>query len=82
MKFSDHSSYTTSKLGRIKKEFMMIKNDKKIIITTEKDAVKLREIKGMARLVAESLFYIPVEVCFIENEQEFINKIMSYVRKN
>ncbi|MFN8256715.1 MAG: tetraacyldisaccharide 4'-kinase [Bacteroidales bacterium] len=82
LKFGDHSSYTASRLNKIKKEFMMIKNDKRIIITTEKDAVKLREVKNMPKIIADSLFYIPIEVFFLENEQDFINKIISYVKKN
>jgi tetraacyldisaccharide 4'-kinase len=82
IKFADHSNYDQSKLDKIVKHYTSIENDKKIIITTEKDAIKIREIENADKILNSTLFYIPIEVKFIENEEEFNQKIINYVKQN
>lgn len=55
---------------------------KKLIITTEKDAIKLREISEINEVLTRNTFYLPIEVKVIEKEEEFNEQIMQYVRKN
>jgi hypothetical protein len=54
----------------------------KIIVTTSKDGVRLKEIANIAVHVRQALHYLPVSVQFIENEEEFLNKVYSYARKD
>lgn len=82
LNYPDHASFTHNKIKKILFTFNSIKNDKKVIITTEKDAVKIREIEIKDRILKESFFYLPVEVFIIDKEQEFKNQIIDYVGKN
>jgi tetraacyldisaccharide 4'-kinase len=82
LKFADHSEYTESRLKKILKTYDSINNEKKIIITTEKDAIKIREISEIAEVLTRNMFYLPIEVKVIEKEEEFNEQIMQYVRKN
>ncbi len=82
LEFPDHSSYTKFRLNKIVKTFEEIRNDNKIILTTEKDAVKLRELHEINELLTQNIYFIPIEVVLIDREIEFTNKIIEYVRKN
>jgi tetraacyldisaccharide 4'-kinase len=82
LKFADHAEYNQSKFDKIARQFSDIDNDKKIIITTEKDAIKMHEIGTKNNLLVDNMFYIPIEVKFIDKEEEFNQKIIKYVRQN
>jgi len=82
LNYSDHANYTSKRINKIINTFNNIKNNKKIIITTEKDAVKIRELKITDMILKQNMFYLPVEVYFISEEQEFRNQIIRYVGEN
>jgi tetraacyldisaccharide 4'-kinase len=82
LKFGDHSEYTQNRVKKIINNFRSINNEKKIIITTEKDAIKLREIEEIDQTFVSNTFYIPIEVKVIDKEEEFNEQILQYVRKN
>ena len=56
----------------------------KLIITTEKDSVRLLNLDGLSQEVRENIYVQPIKVRFMQPEQEqtFNDKIISYVRKN
>jgi tetraacyldisaccharide-1-P 4'-kinase len=56
--------------------------DRKVVITTAKDAVRLKEIANIAVHLAEAIHILPVRVQFIENEEDFLNKIYQYAGKD
>lgn len=76
--FPDHHDYTKRDMARIREAFDAVKGGRKIILTTEKDAMRLRGMTG------EMPFYVlPVEVAFHkEREQNFDQVIESTVREN
>jgi len=82
LNYPDHVSFTNNKIKKILSTFSNIKNDKKIIITTEKDAVKIGELEITDIIFKQNIFYLPIEVFFISDEQEFKNQIIDYVEKN
>ncbi len=82
IKFADHVNYNNNKINNIIDTFSKIKNDKKIIITTEKDAVKLREQSDINNLLLNNTFYLPIEVKILDKQSEFNNQILDYVKKN
>ena len=82
LKFGDHIDYTKSKLEKILKQFTSIDNDRKIIITTEKDAIKIRENEDLNNSLADHFFYIPMEIKFIDKEENFNQQIIEYVKRN
>ena len=55
----------------------------KAIVTTEKDAARLSGIENLDEEFKKALFYIPIEIKFIDNqENSFTNQILTYARKN
>ena len=80
--FPDHHQYTEADIEKITASFDAIGEPDKIIITTTKDGVRLKEITYIADHVRKSLHYLPVTVQFIENEDEFLTKIYSYAGKD
>ena len=80
--FTDHSDYNNKKIKKIFNIFENITNKKKIIITTEKDAVKIKENNKFNSILKQNIYYIPIEINFIDKKQEFDNKIINYVKEN
>jgi len=81
--FPDHHSYNMKDMEKICIAFNNLKSREKLVFTTEKDAVRLREFTYIAEPVKSSFFYIPVEVAFHNDDKnEFDNLIVNYVRRN
>ncbi|MFN2313305.1 MAG: tetraacyldisaccharide 4'-kinase [Bacteroidales bacterium] len=80
--FTDHYQYTEADIEKITAAFDAISEPDKIIITTTKDGVRLKEITNIADHVRKSLHYLPVTVQFIENEDEFLTKVYAYAGKD
>ena len=69
MVFSDHHDFTQQDIETIK-----AKAKDKIIITTEKDFVRLK-----GKLPKEQLFCLPIKSSFVNNKADFDKTIMNYV---
>lgn len=83
MKFPDHHQYTQKDIEKILKTFNDIYTKRKVIVTTEKDIMRLKTPELNAILKTIPLFYIPIEIGFQGNDQEkFDNLILAYVEKN
>jgi tetraacyldisaccharide 4'-kinase len=83
MSYADHHYFTTQDIEDINERFAQLKASKKIIITTEKDAVRLHSIKGLSEEVKRNIYILPVRIKFLRNQQDIFNeKIIRYVRKN
>lgn len=76
MKFRDHHSFTQDDVKKISEEYQKM-GHYKIILTTEKDYVRLIGFDYFS----EKLFYWPINVA-INNKEEFNQIILNYVRKN
>jgi tetraacyldisaccharide 4'-kinase len=59
----------------------LVSSTKKILLTTEKDAVKLFEPTVQQWLKGYQIFVLPVRVEFF-NEQEFNDLILNYVKQS
>ena len=80
--FPDHHDFTPNELEEMDRHFEKIKG-KKLILTTEKDAARLKSIDFLSERIKENLFALPLEVKILNNEQDiFIQKIENYVREN
>ncbi len=81
--YPDHHFFKSSDIEDIKMMLNEIDNDNKIIITTEKDAVRFRDLPFLDDEFKKLLYYIPIEVMFLsEEEQDSLNKIIfNHVRK-
>jgi len=81
MKFPDHHSWTSEDLSKIKDRFSKLKA--KYIFTTEKDAVRFREIFTATEELKMSMYFVPIEVRFLySGAKKFNNDIIKYVGKN
>ena len=69
MVYSDHHHFTENDIQDIKN-----KAKNKLIITTEKDYVRLKNQNF------KSLFYLSIKTSFIPNNDEFDNKILNFIR--
>ena len=80
--FSDHHQFKSKDIMKINDTFNAIKGEK-IIVTTEKDATRLEQLEGLSEEVKQNLYVLPIKVKFMINqEEEFNDKIIDYVRKN
>jgi tetraacyldisaccharide 4'-kinase len=83
IKFSDHHDFNSADINKIREIYNGISSENKLIITTEKDMVRLSE--PSIRALAEDLpiFYLPVEVRFHgEDQMNFNNYILNHVREH
>ena len=79
LKYSDHHNYSSNDIDTILAEYNADKSIKKLILTTEKDATKLKQFLPHFKDV--NFYYIPIEIK-IEQSEKFKNQILDYVEKN
>lgn len=80
--FADHHAFTDADASLINRSFEALPSPR-IIITTEKDASRLRLLDGLSQEVRERLYVMPVKVAFLNGQEETFNsKILAYVREN
>lgn len=70
--YPDHHHFSEKDIAEIKE-----KSKGKIIITTEKDFVRLK-----GNLPKEQLFYLPIKSEFLQNQEVFDKTIFNYVENN
>ncbi len=84
LKYADHHRYTASDLKHIRKTFeLQVKGDRRIILTTEKDAVRLRLLTDNAAMAGLPIYYLPIEVRIHPNkEYDFDETVQKIVHDN
>jgi len=81
--FPDHYNFKNEDVSKIMLKFESINAENKIIITTEKDAMRLKDLPDLPDEFKNALYYLPVKVKFLDNEgKEFDKKIINYVGEN
>ncbi|HQW23579.1 MAG TPA: tetraacyldisaccharide 4'-kinase [Bacteroidia bacterium] len=80
--FPDHHEFTSKDLDKITDTFNNIANQSKIIVTTEKDAMRLRDPELDPSIQKLPLFFLPIEVYIHQDEEKFNKMITNYVRQN
>ncbi len=72
--FPDHYSFTERDLKKLVHSFNQIEEPNKCFLTTEKDMVRLLSMGQRARFLREyAVFYLPIELYFLENGDFFAN---------
>lgn len=69
LSFLDHHNYTAKQMEGFSK--------KERILTTEKDFMRLKDVKALS----DTLFYLPIEIKFLEKEVTFLNQVQSFIEK-
>lgn len=80
--YPDHYNFKSKDIKRITDTFNGLKSDNKIILVTEKDAARLVSVNDMDESLRKYLFYIPIEVSFMNNGEDFEEKIYKHVRES
>ena len=80
--FDDHHDFTKKDMEMIVKEFKAVNhNNDCVIVVTEKYAVKIRRHALKYKIIADSIYFITLDLLFDEKER-FNQTILEYVRKN
>ena len=81
--FPDHHSFTRRDLQRVVSAFQSMRGDDKIIVTTEKDAARLRPMMEHLGDAKDKTYVLPVKVKFLLGQEEKFNNIIKrHVREN
>jgi len=79
MQYADHHIFTIDDLKEIRKRFKNMDSPAKIILTTEKDAVRL--VKFNHELADLPLYVIPIRHHFLFNEEgKFLGRVTNFIR--
>lgn len=80
MAFPDHHAFNQKDIELIKSKFSQLISPDKIVITTEKDAVRLMEWNNLLGNLKQYIYYVPVRVKFLaKGEKPFIKRIHKYI---
>ena len=79
IKFPDHHSFTDKNIQNIITTFENIQSGNKFIITTEKDAMRLKSFKELEKY---PIYYLCIEIEIINKKNEFDKLIENYVKTN
>lgn len=83
LKFPDHHYFNEKDIIKIHDSWNALRSNVRFVITTEKDAVRLREFANIAGDIKQYIYYIPVSVKFLSGTgREFDNLIIEYAGKN
>lgn len=74
MAYTDHHIFTIDDLKDIQKRFSLMGAEQKIILTTEKDAVRL--VKFEHELAAMPVYVVPIELEFLFNDAHRFNGLI------
>lgn len=80
--FPDHHDFKPEDLNGLRKTFNGIPGENKLIITTEKDFMRLLKPELLELITGLPLFILPIEVDFKKQTEEFNELIQRYARTN
>ena len=79
MIFPDHHNFTKKDIAQI----CELARTASMLLTTEKDFIRLQQWENSIPAdIKAKIFYIPIKVKFLKNEDKFIKHIFDYVRTN
>jgi len=83
IRFKDHHKYTSEDIEVIKRNYSDIYTRNKLLVTTEKDAMRMLDPAILEHASQLPFYYIPMEVEFHNGDkQSFHEIILNYVRQN
>ena len=78
--FSDHHNYTESDFNKLKSVYES--NKPCILLTTEKDMVKLISPEIKVKIDSLPLFYLPIKTEFLKNGEVFDELVLNSIERN
>lgn len=80
--FTDHHSYSVADILSVSNTFKSVTLAKKIIVTTEKDAMRLIEERFSLLIEDLPMFYIPLEIGVHQENNQFDSLVLEYVKRD
>lgn len=80
--FADHHEFSVKDLEDIERYYNSFEGGNKILVTTEKDLMRLKSNLVWSIAQRMNIYILPVEITFKEKEEEFNQVILKYVRAN
>lgn len=82
-RFGDHHNFTKEEIQKLLATFDSNSSSNKIIISTEKDAMRLQANDFKDLLKNYPIYFLPLDIAFFENDAEKFNQtILNYVEQN
>lgn len=79
--YSDHHSFTEPEIRAIFEPYSSNLTNAPLLITTEKDAARIRGLE-LNKEIKKKMYFLEIEVKFIDQPESFNDKIIQYVREN
>jgi tetraacyldisaccharide 4'-kinase len=80
IRFKDHHDFSEKDFIKIKTVFENTTGNSKVLLTTEKDMVRILNSPFKSLLSSLPLFYLPIEICFIKNEEAFVKNLNAFIK--
>ncbi|MCQ2206792.1 MAG: tetraacyldisaccharide 4'-kinase [Paludibacteraceae bacterium] len=82
LRYADHHNFKKRNYQKMTDEMASMEAKDTIILTTEKDAMRMKCDENLPENLKEKIYYIPLEIKLVNNEDLFIKQIGEYVNKN
>jgi tetraacyldisaccharide 4'-kinase len=83
LSFPDHHHFSGKDIEAVTSAWHKLKSTARYLITTEKDAVRLREFSNIEEEIRRASFFVPVRIGFPDDDQDqFDNLIIKYAGEN
>lgn len=83
LKYPDHHPFSEKEIEELKTAFNTLIGNNKLIITTEKDFMRLSLPRILPLINDLPVFYLPIGISFHgDDKKQFEEQILNYVRKN
>lgn len=83
LSFGDHHDFTLRDVQLMKERFEKLQGEQRLIVTTEKDAVRLVGHPDLDAELKPFVYALPIEIEILQNQQDKFNQhITDYVREN
>ena len=80
LEYADHHFFDNTEIGNLKNTFLALQSRNKIILTTEKDAIRLEVHQALLREYQLPIFVLPIKVAFHNNDAEhFEDAVADYL---
>jgi tetraacyldisaccharide 4'-kinase len=83
LRYPDHHAFSQKDVRKICRTYDEMEGARKLLFTTEKDAMRLRKFTNIESPLRERMYYVPVGIEILnDDKEEFDNHIRNHVRNN
>ena len=81
--YRDHHNFTRKDMATIQQRYESMEGNRKLLITTEKDAVRLANCPYFPPQLKKYAYYLPINVEMMRNEADaFIEQIKKVIKQS